>query len=121
MSEKATILCVDDDPAVLYTMKLILERAGFEVLAATDIPAAVSAVTEHAVDLVILDCLPNRASLVEETRRRRPNAPMLLLTGDLEKSEETDLDGILHKPVPPRELIHTISDWLAKRAPKTEN
>jgi CheY-like chemotaxis protein len=117
MPAKVTILCVDDEPAVLYTTKLILEQAGYEVLTASNAAAAVSLVAEHRFDVLLLDCVPDRALLVQEARRRRPGALLLLLTGDVVKTEEADLDGVLHKPVPPPELLRTISTWLEKHTP----
>jgi DNA-binding response OmpR family regulator len=51
----ACILVVDDDNAVRGVLKVVLERAGFEILSAANGAAAVAALGEKSVDLVLLD------------------------------------------------------------------
>lgn len=49
------IIVVDDDDAVRGVLKLVLERAGYEVLAASNGRLAMDLVKAHQVDLVLLD------------------------------------------------------------------
>jgi diguanylate cyclase (GGDEF)-like protein/PAS domain S-box-containing protein len=52
-----TVLVVDDDPAVLALITSVLERAGFDVLGATDADAALERVRGRRIDLALLDVL----------------------------------------------------------------
>ncbi len=54
---KATILLVDDDLDILETTKVALERAGFEVLTATNGLEALGAVRISRPDLILLDVM----------------------------------------------------------------
>src|SRR5687768_8647812 len=51
----ATILCVDDDPALLTLLKKTLERMGHAASEAPGVPAALTALANQSVDLVVSD------------------------------------------------------------------
>src|SRR5919197_618190 len=55
MAQSCTILCVDDEPSVLTTLKALLESAGFRVLVAESGPEALALFQSERVDLVIMD------------------------------------------------------------------
>jgi len=121
MSRKRTILCVDDDPNVLSTMKLVLATADYEVLTAADVPEAVRLLTSHRIDVILVDSLPNRGWLVLEAKRANPAVRVLIHTGrDLGEpgangiSDVPGVDGILLKPVPPLELLRKMSELLPR-------
>jgi CheY-like chemotaxis protein len=54
---KATILVVDDDPDILSTTRVALERAGYEVLTAANGLEGLGAVRISRPDLVLLDVM----------------------------------------------------------------
>lgn len=56
-SDPATVLVVDDDPAVVELVTSVLQRAGFAVVAATDAEVALDAAREREIDLALLDVL----------------------------------------------------------------
>ncbi len=59
---RSLILCIDDDPDLLHLHTVVLERAGYSVLAASAAPEAMDLFREKAVDLVITDhILPGRS------------------------------------------------------------
>jgi CheY-like chemotaxis protein len=63
MNDNATIpgvrkiLVVDDDRVILKTLSMLLNANGYQVFTAADGPGAVSVVTTHKPDLILLDLL----------------------------------------------------------------
>jgi CheY-like chemotaxis protein len=55
MSQRATILVIDDDPDTVTTMRDILEEEGHTVLSATNGLEGLEVALEHKPDLVLLD------------------------------------------------------------------
>jgi PAS domain S-box-containing protein len=86
MTLLATILVVDDEDLVREVVAAGLEEHGHVVLRAPDGAAALAMVDAGArVDLVLSDyTMPglDGLSLIREIRRRRPEVPALLLTGN---------------------------------------
>jgi DNA-binding NarL/FixJ family response regulator len=78
------VLLVDDQDLVRQGLRLILELAGFEVVAeAGDGGEAVAAVAEHAPDVVLMDLRMPGMDGIEATRRiteQAPGARVLALT-----------------------------------------
>ena len=119
MPGKPTILCVDDEHAVLSTMQLILSSADYEVLTAATVPEAIALVKAYRVDLVLTDRFPERGLLVQEAKRANPETRVLIHSGDLgasvdAASEIPGVDGYMIKPVAPRELLQRVAELLQK-------
>jgi PAS domain S-box-containing protein len=84
-----TILVVEDDAAVRLVTRRVLERAGYEVLVASDGLDALRVVEQFGGDLgaVVSDVtMPGMGGieLGQELRRRRPGIRMLYLSGYVE-------------------------------------
>lgn len=89
---------------------LAFERAGYEVLQAADVPAALEhwRARERDIALIVSDVQmpgPMVEVLIAEARRREPRVGILLMSGELRGTEQriTDLmasvDGFLAKPL----------------------
>jgi len=52
---KITILCIDDDPAILGYEKALLDRSGYEVLAASSAQQGLKLATTCKCDAVLLE------------------------------------------------------------------
>jgi two-component system alkaline phosphatase synthesis response regulator PhoP len=118
---KPVILVVDDEPGVLSTLAMVLERAGYSVLTANKGQEAIDRVAGVAVDLALVDLhMPEMdgVAVAHEIRKRLPNCKILLLTGSLENSEliAAEADGlefeVVTKPIPPPELLERLSALL---------
>ncbi len=84
MSNKKTILLVDDEPNIRLVLGAVLERAGFEVKSAEDGFAALRAVQRSMPDLVITDLrMPNMNGfeLLSVLRSRFPELPTVAISG----------------------------------------
>ena len=114
-SDQGHVLVVDDDPIVREVLQRYLLREGFEVTAAADGAAALSAVHESGPDLVLLDLMLPRVDGLEVFRRLRADAEtadtaVIMLTA---KGSETDrivglesgADDYVSKPFSPREVV----------------
>lgn len=122
----ATILIVDDEPAIRVLMDAALESAGFRVLEAADGYAALEAARHGHPDLVLLDIgLPGLSGL-EVCRRLRDDpqtvgTPVLFLTGlgreaELEAAAAVGAQGVITKPFSPTTLVEQIASKLNRPA-----
>ncbi len=110
----ATVLLVEDAGAIRRAAQRLLERGGFEVLEARDGVDALRRFDEHRghVHLVITDLgMPTMggAALVRELRARRPDLPVVIVSGDSEKRYAAEEFGgatvFLHKPFLAEDLV----------------
>ena len=116
------ILVVDDEPALVQGVTYALEREHFEVEVATDGMAAVNAVRNHAVDLVVLDLMLPVLSGTEACRRIRADStvPIIMLTAkdserDLIEGLEAGADDYVTKPFSAKELVARVRALLRRR------
>ena len=81
----ATILLVDDDPAVREVTAAMLEDLGYGVIEADDGAAALDLLAKGVrVELMLADfAMPGMTGteLIQEVAARRPGLPVLLVTG----------------------------------------
>lgn len=77
------ILCIDDEVLGLQIRSVVLERAGYRVVTATDGPTGLSLFVRELVDAVVLDYfMPEMdgGQIATELRRLRPDIPIILLS-----------------------------------------
>lgn len=113
----ARVLVVDDDAAGLEIRKLILERAGHQVVTATDVESARTLFRETNPESIVLDLrmpeLEDGLSLIRDFRAGRSGARIIVLSGwssvltDL--PEAAMVDEILTKPVRSERLLSAIA------------
>ena len=111
----ATILVVDDDPAISEMLTIVLESEGFQPIAVTDGNEAVPAFREHNPDLILLDLmLPgmNGVDICRTIRAESP-VPIVMLTAktdtvDVVLGLESGADDYITKPFKHKELIARI-------------
>lgn len=124
---RARILMVEDDPAVLASVRRRLDFEGYEVQAAADGIEALRRFDEAAPDLVLLDVmLPGLDGLhVAERLREQSDVPILMLTArdgvrDRVTGFERGADDYLVKPFAIEELLARIRALLRRRGPRKE-
>ena len=124
----ATILVVEDEPAIQELIAYNLKQAGHQTLLADNAEQALNLVSNALPDLVLLDWMLPGLSGIEFARRLRADkrtrtVPIIMLTA---RSDEQDklagLDGgaddYITKPFSPRELMARIKAVLRRRAPE---
>jgi DNA-binding response OmpR family regulator len=120
-----TLLLADDDTTIVDSLAPFLERAGFQVLLASDGAAALDKIRSHRPNLVVLDVLMPRLDGREVLRRLRQEnnwMPTILLTQVGESAEralalEEGADDYLNKPFDPHELLARIRAVLRRSRP----
>lgn len=78
------ILCVDDEENALTLRKLVLQKAGYDVITARSADDALKIVGSHNVDLVVSDYLmpgTTGAELTKQLKEQHPQIPVMLLSG----------------------------------------
>jgi two-component system, OmpR family, alkaline phosphatase synthesis response regulator PhoP len=110
MSKK--IFVVDDEPQIVKVLKAYLEKAGFQVVTASDGNAVLSIFQHEKPDFLILDLnLPGMDGLdICRAIRRDSNIPILMLTARVEEADrliglEVGADDYVIKPFSPREVV----------------
>ena len=113
MAEK--ILVVDDDLDTLRLVGLMLERQGYQIVAASSGEQALTLAKKEHPDLILLDLMMPDIDGVEVARRLRADPEtrdMLIImftakgeTEDKLEGYEAGADDYLTKPAQPRELI----------------
>jgi CheY-like chemotaxis protein len=83
LSEKHTVVLVDDDPAVLASLKRLLRKEPYEVRTTSDARAALDWIQKDEVSLVVMDQrMPEMCGteLAERVRRISPETVRVMLT-----------------------------------------
>lgn len=126
MSER--ILVVDDDVDTLRLVGLMLQRQGYEVLAASNGSLGLTKAFEERPDLILLDVMMPDMDGFEVTRRLRKNPatasiPILMFTAKNQLDDkvagfEVGADDYLTKPTHPTELQAHVKALLSRSTPK---
>lgn len=124
----ASILVVEDEPAIQELICVNLSRNGHEVRRAGSAEEAYREVAETLPDVILLDWMLPDTSGPAMTRRLRSEArtrevPIIMLTaraGDEDKVAglESGADDYITKPFSPRELEARIQAVLRRRTPQ---
>jgi CheY-like chemotaxis protein len=111
----AVVLCIDDDPAILECEQRFLEAFGYRVLTALSGSKGVELASIHSVDVVIVDySMPemNGQEVAVEIKRRRPHAPIIMLSGavDIPKKALKVVDAFVPKDRLGSQLLPVIAE-----------
>ncbi len=125
----ATILCLDDEPAVGLILQDTLERAGHEAVAAGNVPQALQALAGGGVDLIISDYrMPGLTGLefLGLLRQEGYDTPLIMLTGyaSIEHAVAAIKAGAVDyitKPVRPEQLELAVNQALEVVRLRREN
>jgi two-component system phosphate regulon response regulator PhoB len=124
----ATILLVEDEPAIQELIAFNLQHAGHHVLRAANGEQALTLVRSALPDVVLLDWMLPDISSIELARRLRGDSrtkgiPIIMLTARAEEVDkvaglDAGADDYITKPFSPRELLARIKAVLRRRAPQ---
>ena len=122
------ILIVDDDVDTLRLVGLMLQRQGYQVIAASNGSQGLTKAFEERPDLILLDVMMPDMDGYEVTRRLRKNPataaiPVLMFTAKTQLDDkvagfEVGADDYLTKPTHPTELQSHVKALLARAIPK---
>ena len=117
MTDRKTILVVEDDPALRKLFTTALALAGFEVREAPNGYEAIHSVERHPPDLIVLDLLlPGFGGLgVQQEIAERAGTrliPIIIVTGSTRELDHLTVACVLRKPVDPDLLVETVRKCL---------
>ena len=125
MSDKPSILLVDDESAITDNLAPFLERSGISVMVAPNGDQALKLIEENTPDLVVTDILmpgTDGRELLRTLRKKENWVPIIMLTQVGEPSErimalEEGADDYLSKPFDPHELVARIRAVIRRSQP----
>ena len=132
----ASILVIDDDPAVRMTIKLLLERDGHTVTDASDGRAGIKTLNAGGIDLLIVDIfMPGMDGIetIREVRKHQPHVPAIVMSGTSLDGPTRQIPGLqapdflamavklgavsgVQKPFKPRDIISVVRECLGGAA-----
>jgi DNA-binding response OmpR family regulator len=118
------VLCADDDEDILSLVALRLERAGFEVVKATDGDEAVRVAQERRPALAVLDVMMPKQTGYEVLAAFRADESLremkvILLSARVQESDvargiDAGADAYVPKPFKAHELVAKVEELLAQ-------
>ena len=101
------VLVIDDEPQILYLMKVFLQDEGFEVSVCNNPSKVVSVINEEKIDAVVCDFLmpqKNGLECIQAIRKEKGrDIPVVIATAvhnlDIEKVREAGGNDLVRKPI----------------------
>lgn len=134
MMEKETILVVDDNKEIVYSISELLKYEGYQIVKAYDGMEALRAMEEHKIDLILLDVMMPRMNGLSALMklREKSRTPVIILSAKTEESDKVSglilgADDYIEKPYNPAELTARVKAHLRRyhiwggEIPKTED
>ncbi len=127
----ASILVVEDEPAIRDLLSVNLRHGGYRPLQASDAGSARRQIDAELPDLVVLDWMLPDESGTELARQlrgddRTRSLPIIMLTARSEEGDrlngfDAGVDDYICKPFSPRELLARIKALLRRAAPEASD
>jgi len=118
-----SLLVVDDDPNLRYSLSIILQRAGYLVTSVGQACEVIDRLQAGNYDLVIMDIkMPDidGLALLPKILTVYPQLPVLILTAyptpeTAQEAKQSGARGFLEKPIDPDSLLETVHTLLEPR------
>ena len=120
-----TILLIDDDPLVAFTVERMLQGNGYTVMRAADGEKGLKVMRGEKVDLIITDIImPVKEGIetIREIRQHDSNLPVIAVSGGghgaggnyLRMAQALGATEVLAKPFDQEQLLAAVSRCLGK-------
>jgi two-component system response regulator HydG len=129
MSQKPTVLIIDDESGILDTLRILLKKEGFEVTTAQGGKAGLEQIRGGTHDIILTDVRMPQVSgldILQAAREQDPMTPVILMTA--QASLQTAIGAVnagafyyIQKPFANDELIAILRRACDYRAVKVEN
>ena len=122
---RGTVLLADDEPAVRYTFKSVLEQAGYEVQAVPSFVEAQTSIRKGDYDAVITELSLEREALglelAREAKKQKPAPAVVIYTGEptverLRAALALHVDYVALKPVDVEEVRSALFRLISRRS-----
>lgn len=114
MLHRATVLCVDDSPDMLFICRRFLEARGYEVLTAPNAETALKTLKENTIDVTVTDYeMPGMTGLelAEEIKHIKTNLPVLMFCS-VRPRLSSSVDRYLEKSTGPSGLVAAVQSMV---------
>ena len=119
--ERETILVVDDNKEIVYSISELLKYEGYNTVKAYDGMEALKALEENRIDLILLDVMMPRMNGLSALMKLRENyhIPVIILSAKTEESDKVSglmlgADDYVEKPYNPAELTARVKAHLRR-------
>lgn len=122
MTEKKTVLIIDDDTDILESLSIVLSAEGFEVLTVSSGREGIATIEQSRPDIVLCDMMMESIDAgmqtAQQLRQKLPEIPIFLLssiaaaTAATTEIREFGFNGILQKPVDPQHVVTVVKNTL---------
>ena len=122
ITRKKTVLVVDDEPVLVKTLRLFLEREGYQVAVANHGLEALQKVKSDKPDLILLDVLMPKLDGFKVARmlkfdKKYKNLPIIVLTSRATEDERTigeqvGADEYVCKPYKAPKVVSLVNSYL---------
>ncbi len=121
MSDKISILVVDDNPSITRTMGRILQRLGYKITTATSGVEALEVVKkDKSIDIVFMDIkmpVMNGVETYKKIKTIKPEAIVIMMTAYavdklIQEAIEEGAYGVIHKPMDFDKVVELIQGAL---------
>ncbi len=123
----AKILVIDDEPSLRKILRHTLERAGHEVIEASDGNVGTRIYRTEKIDLMITDLImPNKEGIetILEAKNAHPTLNIIAISGGghsagpdfLRMAKIMGADLAFRKPFQPKEIVAAVDELLSKAA-----
>jgi DNA-binding NtrC family response regulator len=129
MSQKPSVLVIDDESGILDTLRILLKKEGFEVLTAQGGKAGLDQIRNGAYDIVLSDVRMPQVTgidILNAVREQDPMTPVILMTA--QASLQTAIQAVnqgafyyIQKPFANDELVAILRRACDYRAVRVEN
>ncbi|MCI8509475.1 MAG: response regulator transcription factor [Lachnospiraceae bacterium] len=116
-----TILIVDDNREIVYSLGELLKYEGYQIVKAYDGMEALEALERNHIDLILLDVMMPRLNGLSALMKIRENykIPAIILSAKTEESDKVSglvlgADDYISKPYNPAELIARVKAQLRR-------
>ena len=130
MTNRASILVVDDEPNILLSLQFLMKKAGYDVRTAKDGEEALTEIARAKPDLVLLDVMMPKLDGFTVCQRIKTtpewqDVHIIMLTArgrDIERDKGLALgaDDYITKPFSTRDAIDRVAAVLGKTAPSVK-
>ena len=119
--EQETILVVDDNKEIVYSISELLKYEGYQALGAYDGMQALDVLEQNKIDLILLDVMMPRLNGLSTLMklREKHKIPVIILSAKTEESDKVfglimGADDYVEKPYNPAELIARVKAHLRR-------
>jgi DNA-binding response OmpR family regulator len=126
MDNSKRVVCIEDEPAMIDLIRLILTRKGYEVFGAMGGREGLEAIQSHKPDVVLLDLMMPDMDGWEVYQKMKANEatkniPVIVVTAKAQSIDKVlglhiaKVDDYITKPFGPQELVDSIEKVLARK------